>query len=156
MQESRSFRQIHASPFSVFITDNRRDSLFYHLWCLCWSQEKLPLAIPLEGFVKFPVTLHPPLREIYQARIHSSFSIEFCDTDMHVIYVLYSNQRFKNLSREKQVFIFNNSQRKTKFKRSTITCFHRSLRVFSQGVFLNKWNFLTKGVGENFRDLFIS
>ena len=116
----------------------------YVLICICyryqncsqpgWSQKKLPLAIPL--FSSFL------LRDISPSRNHSSFSIDFCDTVVHVMYALHSNQCLKNQNREKQVFIFNNSQSKTKFKRTTVTYCHRSLHVFSQSVFMKNGSYL--------------
>ena len=40
------------------------------------SGKTFPLAIPLEGFLKFPVSLHSSLRDISPAaRNHSSFPI---------------------------------------------------------------------------------
>ena len=92
-------------------------------------------------FFEFPASLHSSLRDISPSRNHSSFSIDFCDSVVHVMYALHSNQCFKNQNREKQVFIFNNSQRETKLIKNvstTITSCHQSPHVFSRRVFFWK------------------
>ena len=108
-------------------------------------------------FFEFPASLHSSLRDISPSRNHSSFSIDFCDSVVHVMYALHSNQCFKNQNREKQVFIFNNSQRETKLIKNVSTTIAIGLLMSSHEEFFSeKCNLFTKCVGETVRDLVIS